>query len=295
MRRSWRRIPSIRAPISILAWPWERAATFPAPMAQFRKEEEASPKDPRAYQILAVYLIQTGKNDEAADEWRKLLKMDPENRTAASALGGLLYQSGKYSEAVGVLEATVKAAPDSPSLLMQLGTAYLKTGNSDKAVARFQDLLEQKNNDPATLNDVSYMLADNKTNLDLAQKYGESALSKLQEESRESESSSTAGLLVTYQLSLVWDTVGWVYFQQGDTKRAENLIRYSWLLGEHDVVAEHLGEIYEKEGKTEQAAQMYQNALTLTSMPTSKFGVSPMQEQAYRSRSDKRSVLATRS
>ncbi len=241
---------------------------LPGAMAQFRKEEEASPKDPRAYQILAVYLIQTGKNDEAADEWRKLLKMDPENRTAASALGGLLYRSGKYGEAAGVLEAAVKAAPDSPGLLMQLGTAYLKTGESDKAVARFQDLMEQKKDDPATLNDVSYMLADNKVKLDLAQKYGESALSKLEEESRESESSSTAGLLVTYQLSLVWDTVGWVYFQQGDTKRAENLIRYSWLLGEHDVVAEHLAEVYEKEGKTQQAAQMYQNALTLFSVPS---------------------------
>ena len=252
----------------------------PGAIEQFRKEEQVSPNDPRAYQVVASYFTQMGKSDEAMEEWRKLLKADPENRTAASALGGLLYRSGKYGEAAGVLEAALKAAPDSPALLMQLGTAYLKTGESDKAVARFEDLMKQRNDDPATLNDVSYMLADNKVKLDLAQKYGESALSKLEEKSRESGSSSTSGLLVTYQLSLVWDTVGWVYFQQGDTKRAENLIRYSWLLGEHDVVAEHLAEVYAKEGKTQQAAQMYQNALTLLSVPVTRLGATPSPDQA---------------
>ena len=253
-------------------------------MEQFRKEEQVSPHDPRAYQIVAMYQTQMGKSDEAMEEWRKLLKADPENRTAASTLGGLLYQSGKYSEAVGVLETAVKAAPDSPSLLMQLGTAYLKTGDNDKALARLQEVVEQKKDDPMTLNNVSYTLAENKIKLDLAQKYGETALSQLEEEAQGAHSSPDVGLRVTYELSLVWDTLGWVYFQQGDAKRAENLVRYSWLLGEHDVVAEHLGEIYEKEGKTQQAAQMYQDALTVSSVPVSRFGISPSQSKASLSR-----------
>jgi len=60
---------------------------------------------------------------------------------------------------------------------------------------------------------------------------------------------------------MVWDTVGWVYFQNGDTNRAESFVRSAWLLGQYPLVGEHLGEIYEKEGKNKEAAHLYELAL----------------------------------
>jgi hypothetical protein len=99
----------------------------------------------------------------------------------------------------------------------------------------------------------------------VARQYGEKALEKLEEQGQGAESSDEAGMRVTFFLSLVWDTLGWVYFQQGDVKRAESLVRAAWLLGEEQLVAEHLGEIYEKEGKIEQAAHAYEDALAVSS------------------------------
>lgn len=260
---------------------------FTAALEQLHKAEEASPDDPRAYQMAAAYLAEVGRRDEAAQEWRKLLKENPENRTAAATLGGLLYQAGKYPDAVQVLETAVKAAPDSPGLQMQLGQAYLKTGQREKAVASMRQAVEQKGDDPETLNEVAYTLAENQMNLDLARKYAEKAVDKLDEQAQGAKSSDEAGLRVTYLLSAVWDTLGWVYFQQGNLKRAESLIRPAWLLGENTIVAEHLGEIYEKEGKTQQAAHAYEFALAVSSAGVFGIGTALSDSQrSYRSQAD---------
>jgi tetratricopeptide (TPR) repeat protein len=80
---------------------------------------------------------------------------------------------------------------------------------------------------------------------------------------------------VTFQLSLTWDTLGWVYFQQGDSKRAEPLVKAAWLLGEDSAVAKHLGEIYAKEGKTQMAAKAYLNALAVSPAATGSTNMSP--------------------
>jgi tetratricopeptide (TPR) repeat protein/transglutaminase-like putative cysteine protease len=262
-------------------------------LEQFRKEESVSPEDPRPYQAAAALVSFRGSRDDAIQEWRKLLKVDPKNRTTATTLGRLLYDTGKYSEAVDVLEAAVKDAPDSPGLLMDLGNAYLKTGQNEKAVARLRAAVELQGDEPMIFNNVAYTLAENKAALDLAQQYAERAVELLDKQIQEAESSQElratyheTGLRVTYQLSLTWDTLGWVYFQQGDAKRAESFVRPAWLLGEESVVAEHLGEIYEKEGKTQQAARVYSYALAVSSVPAVTFGVQPDAIKAYKERND---------
>jgi len=230
---------------------------------QLRKEEKIDPGNTRVYQMVASYMAATGKPKEAIEEWQKLLKVDPENRTAASTLAGLLYQEERYPEAVTVLEEALKKAPDSSGLKLQLGAAYLKAGQNDKAVAAFEQVIDEKSDDPATLNDVAYSLADAKVNLDQAREWAENAVTELEDQSQNAKSSGEAELRITYQLSLTWDTLGWVYFQQGDLKRAEEYVRAAWQLGEESIVGEHLGDIYEKEGKKELAARAYEYALTV--------------------------------
>jgi len=109
------------------------------------------------------------------------------------------------------------------------------------------------------LNNIAFELAENKINLKLAQGYAERAVKQLEQESSNDE--DVKATQYVYQLSLVWDTLGWIYFQQGETARAENLVRSSWLLQQDSVVGEHLGEIYEKEGKKTEAGHMYELAL----------------------------------
>ncbi len=249
----------------------------PEARAEWRKEQEVNPKDVRAYQVPAISLTYMHLNDEAIQEWRSLLKIDPENRTAAASLGGLLYGAGKYSEAVEILETAVKAAPDSPGLQMQLGSAYLKTGQKEKAISHMQSAAEQDGKlsaNPMMLNDVAYALAEGNAAPDLARRYAEEAVKKLEASSIIETAAADSGARTTAQLSMAWDTLGWVYFQSGDTNRAESFVRAAWLLGQRAIVGEHLGEIYEKQGKRNEAANTYQLALAAEgSVPVRVTGV----------------------
>jgi hypothetical protein len=68
-------------------------------------------------------------------------------------------------------------------------------------------------------------------------------------------------LLNMVQLSMYWDTLGWVYFRQGHLETAEKYISAAWSLGQKPVVGDHLGQVYEKEGKTQAAAHAYALAI----------------------------------
>src|ERR1700752_157959 len=58
------------------------------------------------------------------------------------------------------------------------------------------------------------------------------------------------------------DSLGWVYYQRGDYEKAvEQLERAIDLAGEDPTVTEHLGDAYEKSGKTLDAIRVYQEAL----------------------------------
>jgi len=236
-------------------------------MIEFENEEKVSPADPRAYMAAARAYEFQDKKDQALDQWRKLLKADPNNRTAAGNVAGYLVQQQKYPDAIEVLETAVKNAPDSSSLQYQLGDTYLKAGQTENGVAHLHQAVGVKVTDAMMLNNVAYRLAEAKTDLAAAQKYGEASLAAIDEKAREAESSNAAGMQATYEYGLIWDTLGWVYFQQGDNPRAEQYVRAAWQLQEDEAVAEHLGEIYEKEGKTQQALHAYESALAVSTLP----------------------------
>src|SRR5581483_3233938 len=169
---------------------------------------------------------------------------------------------------IEVLETGIKNFPDSRGLQYQLGDAYLKSGQKEKGVAHLHQAADASSTNAMMLNNVAYTLAEAKTDLAAAQKYGEASLSELDDEARGAESSDDVGMRVTYSYALVWDTLGWVYFELGDNVRAEEYVRPAWQLQEEELVGEHLGEIYEKEGKTEKAASAYEAALAVSSMPS---------------------------
>jgi tetratricopeptide (TPR) repeat protein/transglutaminase-like putative cysteine protease len=254
-------------------------------LAQFRKEQEISPQDERPYLVRAMYFEQMGKKDAAILEWRNLLKADPTSQRAAAALGNLLLGMEKYNEAIEVLEAAVKQAPDNANLQLFLGQTYLKAGNKEQGTVHMKAAIAKKGDDPMVLNNAAYTLAENKASLDLARQFAEKSLDKLEEHAHGAESSDEAELRDTYQFSLVWDTVGWVYFEQGDLHRAEGFVRAAWLLGQDSLVGEHLGDIYDRMGKKGEAALTYKLALAATS--TTMPGNSPADRvKLYQKRSD---------
>ncbi len=61
----------------------------------------------------------------------------------------------------------------------------------------------------------------------------------------------------TELLFAVWDTKGWIEFKRGNPDVAEQYILPAWQAGGTGDEAEHLGEIYEKLGKRDEAIHYY--------------------------------------
>jgi tetratricopeptide (TPR) repeat protein/transglutaminase-like putative cysteine protease len=230
-------------------------------LREFRQEEEISPEDLRAYQGAAAVLFSLGTVDDVIAEWRKLLKVDPANRSAMDAILHLLIQHQRYAEAGDLLEGALQSTPDNAELQFQLGTVYLKTGETERAVTHMKAAVAQKDSDPMMFNNVAYALAEKEVSLDLAQQYAKQAVQAVEAQSADEKAAPEVRLRATYQLSLVWDTLGWIYFSEGDMSSAESYVRSAWVLGQDGEVGEHLGDIYEKEHKNQAAAEQYKLSL----------------------------------
>lgn len=238
-----------------------------AALSEFHKEQEVSPNEELAYQIPALYLSRSGRSEDSLAEWRRLLKANPNDAPAALHLASSLTGKGKYEEAAQELE---KISSKTPDIELALGSAYLKAGRTEAALPHLRAVAERDGkpiDDPMILNDVAYTLAESKTNLDLARSYAEQALHRLDDRSVKDIAADDTGTLVTYHLAFIWDTIGWVYFQSGDLTRAESYVHASWLLSQEGEVGEHLGEIYEKQGKKNRAVHAYKLALGSLQVP----------------------------
>ena len=199
---------------------------------------------------------------DAIEAWRKLLKMAPDDLDAATSLGGALLATEQYKEAVGELEPLVKAHPQSGTLLRLLGQAYLKTDQPDKGVAVLEKAVEL-DSAPLTMNDVAYYLAEKKLRLDQAERWAMKAIKTEEEKTGPINLADleTSDLGRMQTLAAYWDTLGWVYFQRSDLSKAESYLKASWDLYQSPTVGDHLGQLYEQEGKLDAASHVYEMAM----------------------------------
>jgi len=238
-------------------------------LANLRKAIEIDPKDARTYKMMAFGLMALRRSEEAIQVWQELLKQDPNERDAHANLGTLLLNSKRYGEAVSELEAAVKSNRPSAWIQRDLAQAYFGMGDNDRAVAAIRKAVEIEPK-PGTWNDAAYYLADHSVALAEAQQYAEKAV---QDEERATERLTLDQLGVgnlekTRSLSHYWDTLGWVYFRQGNLEKAEKFLRASWALGQSPIAGDHLGQVYEKLGKRQAAIRMYAAVVAINPIAT---------------------------
>jgi len=147
-------------------------------------------------------------------------------------------------------------------LQVNLGDAYLNLGQDDKALTAFDRAVDISAS-PVVWNNIAYQLSLKKAHLDKAQQYAESAVAATAAELRNLtlEQLNVRDLGLVPSLVAYWDTLGWVLFTRGDFDKAEKYVAAAWLLGQHGEVGDHLGQIYEKQGKKEEAVHTYAMAL----------------------------------
>jgi tetratricopeptide (TPR) repeat protein len=227
----------------------------------YRKGIEIDPDQAIGYEALGFALTTLGKTEDAIAVWQQLTKVAPEKADGYASLGAAYLSLKRYREAVSPLESAVKFSPDQAGFQFNLGNAYLNTGDSDKSRSAFEAALKLDSS-AAMLNDISYFLAEQNTDLDKAKEYAEKAVQSEEEASNTIELSGpqTSDLNHARRLIMFWDTLGWVYLRLNDLIQAEAYLKAAWTLDPRPVIGQHLGRVYEQQGKKEAALHTYQLA-----------------------------------
>jgi len=244
----------------------------------FRKEIEYHPENAVAYQGLTEVQVRMKDLDGAEQTLRDLLKFLPDNTNAEMRLSSLLILQKKYDESCTVMETAMKQAPNDHNVAVQAGRAQLLCGKRDAGVETLKKSMAGTD-DPGTLNDAAYELADFNADLPSAEANTKKALETLEKETAQ----ITLGNLTADDLqhvnlmTAVWDTMGWVYFREGNLTQAENYIGAAWRVTQHSEVGDHLGQIYEKQGQSAKAANVYQLSLAAETLSPDPSGTETIQ------------------
>lgn len=230
--------------------------------ASFRRQIEVNPYDEYAYNNLGRALWADRKYPEAVEAFQKQLNVNPLDKFSHANLGALYLEWHKYDQAAPELEKAISLNSQDPMLYVTLGRAYLNLDKPDQAVTAF-DHAVQLAPTPLVWNDIAYELSLKKAHLDQAQRYAESAVASAAAASRNMSlaqlRAQDPGIVVA--LAAYWDTLGWVYFAQGEFPKAEKYVASAWMLAQRPDVGDHLAQIYEKLGEKDRAIATYALAL----------------------------------
>lgn len=231
-----------------------RLKNYPEAILAFRKQLQVHPADERAGNYLGAALEGQQDYDGAIAAFRRQAEDHPLDAVAHAALGELLVDQHEYAAAIPELEKGGVLAPRNAEVQVALGRAYLNLDKIPEAANAF-DHAARISPTPAVLNEIAYEFASRKIALDKAQRYAKAAVSATAEDLRGIDLAHVDAdqIAAAARLGDYWDTLGWVYFQQGDAKKAELYVRAAWLLNFDGRAGDHLAQIYQKLGDKERA------------------------------------------
>ncbi len=191
-------------------------------------------------------------------------KAAPDNPQAVLLSGGQLLAANNVDDAVAVYRAGVQAIPDNRLIQVELGRALLRAGNKDEAVALLRKALDGSS-DPEVLNDAAYeLLSGGPDVLPLAETDARKAVEILETQSAATtlDSANLDAFRANNLMLAAWDTLGWVYYNEGKDAPAEAYVRASWRSAQHAEEGLHMGKILERKGDRKEAMRVYEMALS---------------------------------
>lgn len=231
-------------------------------IASFQKQLEANPKDDSVNTRLGIAFYDQKKYEQAEAAFRKQLQVKPLDADAYTYLGAVYVDQNEFDKAHTELEKAAVLSPDSAGVQVRLGQADLGLGETDAALADFEKA-STLSPSPLVANDIAYALAERKTALDRAKEYADAAVGPTENSLSHVDLRhiSSSDLVALNALPAFWDTLGWVYFQQGKTAEAQPLLEAAWRLNQMSDTGDHLGQLYAARGQKDLAARLYEEAL----------------------------------
>ncbi len=227
------------------------------------------PRNGLAYKALALVLWVQGKKDEQAAALKSLTGLEPENAFAWYALGMTLLDLKKKEDARAALAESVRLNPDWSASHLSLGNAELLSGDRPGAETEFAKALAIRSSGGA-LNDIAFQLAEAGADLPMALDYAQRAVKEAEENSRAltatnmDEKEFAAIWKSSNELTMYWDTLGWVCFKMGKDADAKKYLIGAWDVGRVSAIGSHLSDLFERLGDTDAALNWAHSAFALS-------------------------------
>jgi tetratricopeptide (TPR) repeat protein len=229
----------------------------------FRAELKEHPENLRVALWFAQLLIRMRREDEAIEVYRGVLNTAPDDVDANSELARLLVGKQDWKDAQPVVEKVMKLRPDNAQVQVWYGQSCLQTGKEAEGLAALKNAAEATE-DPAMLSLIASALADAGKAPDVAEHAAQRAVTLIEEQTGllSLEGITNEQIKKMTDLAQVWDRMSWAAFKANDLPLAEKYAHAAWMLAQEPSAGDHLGQIYEKEGKAVLALDAYKLAKT---------------------------------
>jgi tetratricopeptide (TPR) repeat protein len=218
--------------------------------AEFEKIPEADERYAEARLQEAYLSDKQGDYDQAIAKLNDALRKKPNDSEIMGFLVGLYQEKKDYSDAIALAQKMVRLSPRDDKFHFTLGALYDEHKQKTQGVAEMREAILLNPKNAAALNYLGYTYAESGTRLN------------------EAENLIKRALLIEPEDGFYVDSLGWVYYQKGDYRRAvDELERAVNLTGSDPTITEHLGDAYAKSGKTRAAQNQYQDALVKSQDP----------------------------
>jgi Tfp pilus assembly protein PilF len=233
-----------------LALDYIRTVDFKRAENEFKYLLKLKPFDERARFLLAFVYSYSGKYQVAQDEYHKLLEkplLELDSTDVRYSLAQLYLLQKDYNKAEAEYRKIIESSPSDSNAYFYLGYVNSENSKIDTAISEFSKAIEIDPGNSLALNSLSYLYAERGENLDYALSLIEKAL--------EFDPANGAYL----------DTLGWIYFKKGDLEKAIKYLENASVMSADPEIFEHLGDVYLKVGRVEQARKNWKKSLEIDS------------------------------
>lgn len=211
------------------------------------------PENPSLLRLEATTLAELGRTNEAATLLRSRLNGTFENDYQTNAMIVQMYiEANRGREAVAAAQKLLAMTPAGQAALQTqslvlLSSAQERAGDFKGAEESLRRVLAADPASAIALNNLGYFLTERGERLPEARAMIERAV--------KAEPTNASYL----------DSLGWVYFKLGQLDEAERYLSDAARRNPKSVaIQEHLGDLFQRRGKTDQARAAWQRALTLS-------------------------------
>jgi TonB family protein len=240
-----------------------------AAQAVLEAEIKLDPASPTAYRLLGVTYLRQHKLEDAVTQFRKQIAINPQDHDAYAALASLLHDEKQCSAAIPELDKALAISPTNPATLLTRGLCYVDLGNTARGVSDLEQAVSGSP-DPVTLYEAAYSLADNNVELEHAMKWGQAAttIETARLSNLDLKQLTPAQFRLVSEMAKCWHTLGWIYFRRGDLDQARAYVEGAWSLRPRPMLGYHLGQIYEKLRRPDDAARTYAMTIAAAELPS---------------------------